>query len=226
MLDLLAKNTPSFMDHLSDGLRHEISQAGTIVRYQDGQLIHNRGDMKPGISIVVSGAVQVGIFGEDGTFIMTSHLGVGQTFGEFTLFADLPRTHDITAAGPTQINQIPAQAFHRLYDRRPEISRALLTTSLVRTHRLLEMMDAIRRLPMRERTAKVLFTLIQTAGDVDAFECRQSDLAFALGVSRTSLSTALKQLVELELVETGYGQIKLPDPDRMRDWVAKYCAAA
>ena len=34
MLDLLAKNTPSFMDHLSDDLRDEISRAGTIVRYQ------------------------------------------------------------------------------------------------------------------------------------------------------------------------------------------------
>ncbi|MCR9077911.1 MAG: Crp/Fnr family transcriptional regulator [Hyphomonadaceae bacterium] len=226
MLDLLAKNTPSFMDHLSDNLRDEISRAGTIVRYQDGQLIHNRGDMKPGISIVVSGAVQVGIFGEDGTFIMTSHLGMGQTFGEFTLFANLPRTHDITAAGDTQINQIPAQTFHRLYDARPEISRALLTTSLVRTHRLLEMMDAMRRLPMRERTAKVLWTLIQTAGDVDKFECRQSDLAFALGVSRTSLSTALKQLAVLGLVKTGYGQITLPDPEKMKDWVGAHCAAA
>ena len=225
MLDLLAKNTPNFMDRLSIPTRQKISDAGTLVRYDNGQLIHSRGDVKPGISIVAAGMVQVGVYGEDGTFVMTSHLNVGQTFGEFTLFADLPRTHDVTAAGDTQINQISAHAFQRLYDAEPEISRALLTTSLIRTHSLLEMMDAMRRLPMRERTAKVLFTLMQTAGGDDSFECRQSDLAFALGVSRTSLSTALRQLVDIGLIETGYGQIRLPDVARMRRWVRDNCSA-
>ena len=123
MLDLLAQNTPSFMDRLSEEVRERVARAGAIVHYQDGQLIHNRGDEKPGISIVVSGAVQVGVYGADGTFVMTSNLGPGQTFGEFTLFADLPRTHDITAAGDTYINQISARAFERLYESTPEISR-------------------------------------------------------------------------------------------------------
>lgn len=199
-------------------------QAGAVIRYQDGQLIHSRGDRKPGISIVVSGAVQVGVFGADGTFVMTSNLGPGQTFGEFTLFADLPRTHDITAAGETQINQVSKHAFERLYEDYPEISRALLTTTLVRTHRLLEIMDAMRRLPMRERTAKVLFTMLQTAGGDQSFAYSQSELAYALGVSRTSLHNALRQLRDLGLVETGYGRIHISDPEKMQHWVSTYCS--
>lgn len=214
------------MDLLSDPVREQVAKAGSVIRYQDGQLIHNRGDQKPGISIVVSGAVQVGVYGADGTFVMTSILGPGQTFGEFTLFANLPRTHDITASGETQINQITALAFERLYEEQQQISRALLTTSLVRTHRLLEMMDAIRRLPMRERTAKVLFTLLQTAGGEQSFDYRQSELAYALGVSRTSLNSALKQLRALGLVETGYGQINVPEPERLQRWVATHCSGS
>ena len=226
MLDLLAASTPSFMQSLQDELRRKVAAAGTLVRYDDGQLIHNRGDVKPGLSIVDSGSVQVGIYGEDGTFVMTTQMSPGQTFGEFTLFAGLPRTHDATAAGPTVINQISAPAFYRLYEAEPEISRALLSTTLVRTHRLLEMMDAMRRLPMRERIAKVLFTLTQTAGGVEAFECRQVDLAYTLGVSRMSLSTALKQLRDLGLVETGYGQIRIPDTALMHAWVSEYCTVS
>lgn len=214
------------MDLLSEPVRAQVMKAGNVIRYQDGQLIHSRGDMKPGISIVVSGAVQVGVFGADGTFIMTSNLGPGQTFGEFTLFANLPRTHDITAAGEAQVNQISASAFERLYDDEPEISRVLLTTSLVRTHRLLEIMDAMRRLPMRERTAKVLFTMLQTAGGDQSFDYSQAELAYALGVSRTSLSNALKQLRDLGLIETGYGQVHVPDPDRMQAWVSTHCSEA
>ena len=211
------------MDLLSEDVRELVAKSGSVIRYEDKQLIHSRGDQKPGISIVVSGAVQVGVLGSDGTFLITSNLGPGQTFGEFTLFANLPRTHDISATGDTQVNQIAAGVFLRLYDEQPEVSRALLTTSLVRTHRLLEIMDAMRRLPIRERTAKVLLTTLQTAGSDRSFEYRQTELADALGISRTSLSTALRQLRELGLIETGYGQIRVPEPDRLQRWVAIHC---
>lgn len=223
MLDLLAKHSPSFLDHLTDPVREQIAQAGSVVTYQDGQLVQSRGDQKRGISLIVSGAVQVGIFGADGTFIMTSKLGVGQTFGEFTLFAGLPRTHDITASERTEIRHISAATFERLSDAHPEIIRALLTTTLVRAHRLLEMMDAIRRLPMRERTAKILLAMLQTAGGAQSFDYKQSELAYALGVSRTSLNTALKQLRTLGLIKTGYGEIRVPDRQRMQAWVAENC---
>ena len=66
--------------------------------------------------------------------------------------------------------------------------------------------------------------MLQTAGGNQTFEYRQSELAFALGVSRTSLRTALKQLRELGLVETGYGQIRVPEPDRMQRWVTEHCS--
>ena len=208
---------------LSDHVREEVAASGNVLSYQDGQLVQSRGDQKPGISIVVSGAVQTGIFGADGTFIMTSTLGTGQTFGEFTLFTDLPRTHDIVASGPTQINQVSAAAFERLIEQHPEILRTLLSTTLVRAHRLLEMLDTIRRLPIRERTAKILLSMLRSASGVQSFNYRQSELAHALGISRTSLSTALRQLKSLGLIEIGYGQIHVPNAGRLHDWVAENC---
>ncbi|MEO9970332.1 MAG: Crp/Fnr family transcriptional regulator [Hyphomonadaceae bacterium] len=223
MLDLIITGSPAFMTLLPDHLAEEIRHAASLVAYDGGQLIHSRGDKKPGISIVKSGGAHAGVYGADGSFVMTSILGPGQTFGEFTLFAGLPRTHDMTAASATEIYQLSASRFLALYEREPDISRALLSASLIRTHLLLEMMDAMRRLPMLERTAKVLLTMLQTAGNIDVFEYRQSDLAFTLGVSRMSLSKALKQLVNLGLIKTGYGQITLPDPDKMRNWVDRHC---
>ena len=84
-------------------------------------------------------------------------------------------------------------------------------------------MDAIRRLPMRERTAKILLAMLQTAGGAQSFDYKQSELAYALGVSRTSLNTALKQLRTLGLIKTGYGEIRVPDRQRMQAWVAENC---
>ena len=152
---------------------------------------------------------------------MTSILGPGQTFGEFTLFANLPRTHDVTAVGETEIYQISGPRFNRLYSQEPDISKALLSRSLIRTHLLLEMMNAMRRLPVRERSAKVLLIMLQSTGNDKSFKCRQSDLAFALGISRMSMNRALSQLSELNLIETGYGEIRIANSERLEKWVKK-----
>lgn len=220
VLDLVPAKISAFMDILPPYLSDKLKHAATLKTYARGQMIHSRGDLNPGLSVIKSGAVHVGIYGEDGSFVMTSILGPGQVFGQFTLFAGLPRTHDMTASGVTEVYEIPARKFMELYDADPNLSKALLSTSLLRMHMLLELLDAIRRLPLLPRTAKVLSLLMQASGTDGCFKCRQSDLAFTLGVSRVSLGKALKQLEALELIELGYGEIRLRNPANMADWIA------
>ena len=217
--DPFSISTPAFLDRLAKPLAARLIEIASLIKYEGGQMIHSRGDTKQGISIVRSGLAYVGAYGQDGSFVLTSIFGPGQTFGEFTLFADLPRTHDVTSVGSTEIYQIAAPHFMKLYDSEPDISRALLSCSLIRTHLLLEMMDAMRRLPLNERTAKILLIMMQTAKDDKVYECRQSDIAFALGVSRMSISKALQHLSGLGLLELGYGQIRVPSPERLASWV-------
>ena len=211
----------AFMELISASSAEKIIKAGTLIKYVDGQMIHSRGDTKPGISIVKTGMAYVGAYGRNGSYVMTSILGPGQTFGEFTLFANLPRTHDVTAVGETEIYQISGPRFNRLYSQEPDISKALLSRSLIRTHLLLGMMNAMRRLPVRERSAKVLLIMLQSTGNDKSFKCRQSDLAFALGISRMSMNRALSQLSELNLIETGYGEIRIANSERLEKWVKK-----
>jgi len=226
MLDLVQLNAPAFMDLLPPEVAKKVRRDSTLVKYTDGQFIQSRGDSKPGISIVRSGAANAGIIGMDGSVSMTTLLGPGQSFGEFTIFTELPRTHDVTAVGETEIYQMTATRFTRLYDNEPQLSRALLKTALMRSHILLEMLDAIRRLPIRERAARILQSMSHTAGNPNKLECRQSELAYTLGVSRISLNRGLKQLAELKLIELGYGEIRIPRPALLSDWVANHCNPA
>jgi CRP-like cAMP-binding protein len=226
MLDALQTNIPSLLDQIPSPIVDEIIQIANLVKYGDGQMVHSRGDDKPGLSLIKSGAVNVGMYGMDGSFVMTTILGPGQFFGEFTLFAGLPRTHDISANGETEIYQIPGPGFIKLCDCEPVLTRALLAISLVRLHTSLEMLDAIRRLPLLERTAKILGILMQTSGDPHILHFRQSDLAYTLGVSRVSLGKALAQLAGLKLIELGYRKIILPDPQKLPSWIARHCTPA
>lgn len=222
MRDLVQNSSPAFMDLLSPELAAKLKNISNVVAYSDGQLIHSRGDPKPGLSIVRNGAIKVGIFGIDGSFIATSIVGPGQSFGEFTLFAGLPRTHDVSAVGHTEIDQISAKSFKVLFDAEPELARTMLIISLTRTHHLLELLDDMRRLSLPVRAAKFLHSMSQSANDTDALTCRQSDLAFTLGVSRISLGKALRQLADQGLIVLGYGKILLPDTQKLSAWVTDH----
>lgn len=220
MQDLLQFGSPRLTDLLSPELNAELNGLATRVRYRDGELIHERGDDKPGISIVHSGTVRVGNVGSDGSFLTTSIFGPGQCFGEFTVFAGLPRTHNVTAIGDCSIDQIPGPRFKRLFDARPELAKALLTVWLIRSHGLLEFYDDYRRLPLPVHMAKFLLSLSAAARDPDEIHCRQEDLAFTFGLSRVSVGKALKQLEKEKLIALGYGKIRLPDRARLARWVA------
>lgn len=215
MRDLLAAGLPLLRDLVSPELDQALSRAATTKRYTDGQMIHRRRDAAPGLSIVRAGAVQVGNVGLDGSYLTTSILGEGQCFGEFTLFAGLPRTHDATAVGPTLIDQLPQRKFMRLFDEHAELARALLTISLRRTHELLEFVDDLRRLPLAVRVAKFLARNLESS----ELKVLQEEIAFAFGVSRVSMGKVLKKLEEAELIRRGYGQITVPDRKRLADWV-------
>jgi len=67
--------------------------------------------------------------------------------------------------------------------------------------------------------AKTLVILITSAVEVTTFRFRQSDLAATLGMSRQTLSTALRKLERLELVTTGYGEISLVDRKKLIAWL-------
>lgn len=219
MLNPLEYNAPALTGLLQADLLEKLHALGTSVTYQDGQLIHSRGDKKPGVSIVQKGGARIGTIGVDGSFLTISVLGPGQTFGEHTVFTDLPRTHDVSAVGDTVIDQISGTAFLALFEAEPSLARALLVTALTRSHALIERLDDMRRLSLPVKTAKYLISVSMVSDPADIIVCTQSNLAIAVGVSRISLGKALKKLEALKLIKPGYGQITLTDIPRMEDWI-------
>lgn len=210
-----------FMKLLPPELARQVTELGTRRTFQSGQLIQSRGDDMPGLSVIEEGAAQAGVYGPDGNFVLTSHLGRGHTFGEFTVFTELPRTHDVSAVGATSIVDIPARRFLALCDAEPECLRALLVSSLMRSHILLEMLDAIRRLPLVPGTAKFLLMLAPADSTSPDIRFRQSDLASSLGISRATLSRAIASLAEHGFVEPGYGSIRITDRSALQAWLSR-----
>lgn len=218
MQDSLLEIAPLLDDLLPNALSERIKSGARQLTFSDGQLIQTRGDTNSGLCIVRSGAIKVGNQGKDGSYLTTSILTPGQCYGEFTLLAGLPRTHEMVAIGATSIDEIDSRRFQRLYDAEPELAKALLKISLVRNHALLEFMDDMRRLPLLVHVAKFIY---RAGAGKPEIHIRQEDLAFTFGVSRVSMGKVLKRLATLELLELGYGKIKLGQQHRLQEWLTE-----
>lgn len=216
---LLRTDVPSFIDLLPAEVMVQIEAAGKLKPYRDGELIQQRGDTKRGISILMFGRIIAGNIGADGSFVVSSMLQPGECFGEFTLFADLPRTHDLSASGTVKVLHIAERAFLQLFDQEPTIGKALLAITLRREHDLLEFLDGQRRLTLPVRLAKLLLSFVSKKDALHLVKCRQEELAYMLGVTRVSINKALRLLVADDLVRLGYGNIEVADLNLLSDWV-------
>lgn len=220
-MDLFLFRPQPFLSFLSGDQIVRLKAAGQRRKLSDGQYIHSRGDTDPGISIIESGAARAGIYGADGEFILTSFLGAGHSFGEFTVFTELPLSHDISAVGPTTVIRIPSRTFLDLGAAEPAYIGALMRATLMRSHILLEMLHAIRILPLVSRVAKFLLILTPPPPAKPKVRFKQADLAATIGLSRASMNRALTELENMRLIKRKYGAIEVCDLDELMAWLKR-----
>lgn len=218
-MDISRHRPKPFLDFLSESQTARLKANGHRRTLSDGQFIHSRGDNEPGISIIEKGAARAGIYAPDGGFILTSFIGPGHSFGEFTVFTDLPLSHDISAVGPTTLINIPAQRFLELCEAEPAYLSALLKATLLRSHVLIEMLHALRLLPLVPRVAKYLLILAPPRSTKAKLRFRQTDFAATLGLSRASMNRALSELEGFGLISRSYGSVEITSVRDLSAWL-------
>ncbi len=215
----IAARRTGFLNQMPQDLRVKLEAAATPVTFGDGRLIHSRGDRKPGLSIIASGAVRMSNTDASGRQLTMGLLRPGDVFGEPTLFAGLPRTHDAVAIGTTRILQIPRIRFDAIMTREAALRDFVVRYLAQRLYATLEALDAERRLSTDVKLAKLLLSLAEREGDTGHVVATQHELSSALGVSRVSLGHALKKLVSRTFVRTGYGELTVVSLQVLRKWV-------
>nr|WP_244360985.1 Crp/Fnr family transcriptional regulator [Alteromonas sp. K632G] len=194
------------------------NQFGTPTEYENGAMIHNRGDLKPGLSIVLAGQVKVGNYGVDGNYQLTTVMERGDTFGEFTLYASLARTHHAQAMSDCNVLQINESRFRKLEVAHPEVGVFLTRNLAIKLHATLERLDDILRLPTHVQLAKLIYQT-SAAQHTTAVRLRQSDYAERLGVTVLTAHKALNKLVSLSLIRKQYGKVEIVDEAAMSEWL-------
>ena len=210
----------ALLDLVPDNVYKAMILAGTVMKYTDGQFIHGQGDDKPGLSVILDGAINVGSLTQDGTPVPTTLLTKGHCFGEVTCFGDMPRTHDAVAAGPATVLQLPHAWVMARFESDPQFSLAFMQMMTSRLYVTLDRLEDFRRHPPLIRLVKLILERAETSTEPNRIEVQQADLAYTVGVSRVTLGGLLKQLEQEGLLKRGYRYILL-QPARLKTWLLR-----
>ncbi|HOB14770.1 MAG TPA: Crp/Fnr family transcriptional regulator [Novosphingobium sp.] len=211
----------ALLTQLSPESRAVLRSLGKRHDYEDGALIHSRGDTGHGMKIVIKGAVRLCLTKPDGGHTFISNILPGQHFGDVVMFRGGVRTHDAYAIGRTVIDHYDKAAFDKLLAH-PELVSALYRITALRLDGAMAMNDDLRGLAREVHLAKVLLSQWRSNGRKTEIACLQEDLAGMLGISNMTLSKCLGKLRDLGFVETRYRAILLRDPVAMRAWLQSH----
>lgn len=190
---------------------------------EDGATLFSRGDEADGLYGVMRGQVRISSVGSDGRELLVAMFEPGAWFGEISMFDDLPRTHDATAQGASELLLIPKQAFRQLLADDPGLYPHFLRMLCRKLRRSFGYIDSAAFLPLKGRLAYRLAELADLHGHAwgdgrieIGLHLPQEELARMISATRPSVSRVLKSLEAEGSIELAYGRITICNLPRLR----------
>jgi CRP/FNR family cyclic AMP-dependent transcriptional regulator len=206
----------SFVQQLPDADRIALLDAGTLLRFEDDQILVVQGDAGDYLYVLTSGLVKVIVGAVSGAQTTLAIRSRGDLVGEFALLDDKPRMATAQAAGPVSALKIGGAAFLAVAGRSPEAQAAVTRYLLAKMRDAAERWSAERIWDARERIAQVLYELGKQHAQPDAdglirIPITQSELGELAGVAVSTAERVLKELRKQGVVSTRYREITIRD---------------
>jgi CRP-like cAMP-binding protein len=206
----------SFVKQLPDADRIALLDAGTLLRFEDDQILVVQGDAGDYLYVLTSGLVKVIVGAVSGAQTTLAIRSRGDLVGEFALLDDKPRMATAQAAGPVSALKIGGAAFLAVAGRSPEAQAAVTRYLLAKMRDATERWSAERIWDARERIAQVLYELGKQHAQPDAdglirIPVTQSELGELAGVAVSTAERVLKELRKQGVVSTRYREITIRD---------------
>lgn len=212
MIDPARLDGVHLVDGLNLGARRELAARGRIARFAADEVLWRAGTgPRDGLYVLLSGRVHV-VTERDGRTHRVHSEEAGGTLGEVPLFdgADYPAT--VTAVTETECLVIPRGALRAAIAADPELAFRLLRRLGQRIRTLIDRLDAVVALDVRQRLARHLLAR-HSASQTDNFELEgnQSVLAEELGTVREVVVRTLRDLEAAGMIERQGRWIRILD---------------
>lgn len=184
---------------LSLGERSELARMGRGRSLERGETLFSSGDEELACATLISGALKISSFGEDGTERLLSLVHPAGFVGE--MFSPIAH-HDVVALTDSRLCVFPAEEYRRAVERFPALGRALLRRSAEDLFESRALIDLMGRRTARQKVAGFLMAMARAASDSPCHPARDFDLPLTRGEMASllgiSIETVSRQLTEME----------------------------
>jgi len=216
-------NLPMFTDMRREEL-DRVAAATVPVYAAKGQAVFQCGDPCTGFHVVVYGQVKLGFTSQQGIEKVVEIFGPGQSFGQASMFLDLPYIVFAQALSDTMLLHVAKHAVLDELTRDPGLARRMLAGLSRRLHGLARDVEAYTLHSGQERVIGYLLAdVAEVAGNGQPAEVHltpgKSVIASRLNMTPEHFSRILHDLAAAGLIEVNGRSVRIPDLDRLRSGV-------
>ena len=205
---------------LSEEERDELGRLGKHLTLRRGDALFATGDEGFACATLISGALKITSFGEDGTERILSLVHPAGFVGE--MFSPVAR-HDVVALTESELCVFGRADYERAVERFPALGRALLRRSAEDLFESRSIIDLMSRRKASQKVAGFLLAMARAASDSPCHATERFDLPLSreemAGILGVTIETASRQLGRLEadgmIERDGRRGIRLLDPARL-----------
>lgn len=205
---------------LTDEQRADLARLGKHRTLERGETLFAAGDDSLACATLISGALKISSFGEDGTERILSLVHPAGFVGE--MFAPIAR-HDVIALTPSKICVFGRKDYEEALDRFPALGRALLRRSAEDLFETRSIVDLMSRRSAKQKVSGFLLAMARAASDSPCHAEAMFELPLSreemAGVLGLTIETVSRQIGSLEkdrvIAREGRRGIRLLDPGRL-----------
>jgi CRP/FNR family cyclic AMP-dependent transcriptional regulator len=227
----------AWLGDLPDEIVTEAAACASLRRFEDGALIHARGNACDGFYTIARGLVRFTRATAEGQTTTIAVFEASNWFGELSIFDGMPRTHDGHAVGPTVVLFHAKTDFKRLLARHPIIYERFARMLSLRLRATFDLVEEAAVAPLLQRLARRLLELAQiepfamnssTIPRGRKVPLTQEEFGHLPGKSRQSIAKQLRLWEQAGHVQTNYGRVFIAHPDALMKiaYPERFCPAA
>jgi CRP/FNR family transcriptional regulator len=210
---------------LREDQRDDLARLGHHRKLRRGETVFASGDERFACATLVSGALKISSFAEDGTERILSLVHPAGFVGE--MFAPIER-HDVVALTDSTLCVFARDDYERAIERFPALGRALLRRTAEDLFESRSIIDLMSRRNAQQKAAGFVLAMARAASDSPCHAAPRFDLPLSreeiAGVLGLTIETVSRQLTRLErdgvIAREGRRGIRLTDAARLEQLAA------
>jgi CRP-like cAMP-binding protein len=197
--------------------RETILAIGRIRTYAPGQSIYVAGETATAVFALVEGGVDIVFPVEEGPPALIHRADPGFWVGDLATLSRRERLVSLRANAPSTMFVLPGRDLTQLLERQPEFYRVFYDLMHENMRLTFTFMADLLGFTAVERVARRLANISRRRGNGGDpwIDLPQNTLAAMLGISPATAHRSTRRLVELGLIQTGYGKIRVVDVDAL-----------